>query len=675
MIFSRRVWILISGVMACLLSFGVGGMAWACDVAVVSASASTTGRPFIMKNFDASDAYQQQVKYFSSVGNGGAYLLLYHYDDYTEQLAGDKRCPQGGVNEKGFAIVCSSVYEDFVTPTNETRNMNVTFMRQAIERCTSIADFESFLKSWPKSNVGKSLSGNFAVIDAKGGAALYELYTGSDVITDLTTPVVQWRKCNANTGAITDANGYAASTAISCQSASFPGWFARTNSHNWLPKNAGGERQAMMKARLTELTNAKSLDPRNTMLKVNKDLTQGKITSDTSSVDTKWNTTFCISRSATRSGMVVDGVANGADPKFTTMWVCLGEPSIGVFVPYFPAAGGVSPYAYMDTIYSNGIMDDANDTSLLAMAEDARETYGKLIYSSNRGDVLSGPYDTTINKTELNKALTWISPIETTIYTRTTSFLDSYRNSSAVPTAANLRTWSDYCAEYAYKNYTNASSTYLTWTDPVGGYTVDTTPDAFTFNDIANAALSTVQTSNAITVSGINGTAKVTVSGGTYSKNGGTYTSSDGTCVNGDTFRVQHTSSSSNSTAVNTTLTIGGVSDTFTSTTLAGSGGTTGTPKLTATISTQSWGIGYTSTVTVKNTGTAPTSAWKVVVNLNGTTLTNVWNATVSSSTFSSVSYNGTIAPGGSTTFGFQGAKLLFFPTPTISSVSYTAAN
>jgi len=675
MAFSKRLWIIITSVMACMLSLGMGGMVWACDVAVVSASASSTGRPFILKNFDSSDAYQQQVKYFSSVGNGGAYLLLYHYDDYTQQLAGDQRCPQGGVNANGFAMVVSSVYEDFVTPTNETRNMNVTFMRQAIERCTSIADFESFLKSWPSSNVGKSLSGNFAVLDAKGGAALYELYTGSDIITDLTTPVIQWRKCNANTGAITNERGYSASTAISCQSSSFPGWFARTNSHNWLPDNAGSERQAMMKARLTELTSAKTLNPRYAMLKVNKDLTQGKVTSSTTSTDTKWNTTFCISRSATRSGLVVDGVASGVDPKFTTMWVCLGEPSIGVFVPYFPAAGGVSPYAYMDTLYTNGAMDDTNDTSLLAMAEDARETYNKLIYSSNRGSTFYGPYDTTINKTELNKALTWITPIETTIYTNTADFLDSYRNSSSVPTTANLLTWSDYCAEYAYKNYTNASSTYQTWSDPVGGYTADTTPDAFTFTDVANAALSTVQTSNAITVSGINGTANVSITGGTYSKNSGPYTSSGGTCVNGDRFTVRHTSSGSNSTAVNTTLTIGGVGDTFTSTTLAGSGDTTGTPKLSATISVQSWGFGYTATVTVKNTGTAPTSAWKVVVNLNNTTVTNVWNATVSSNTFSSVSYNGTIAAGGSTTFGFQGAKLLFFPTPTISSVSYTAAN
>lgn len=98
----------------------------------------------------------------------------------------------------------------------------------------------------------------------------------------------------------------------------------------------------------------------------------------------------------------------------------------------------------------------------------------------------------------------------------------------------------------------------------------DTTPDAFAFTDVTNAALSTVETSNTITVAGLGSgvSVAVSISGGTYSKNGGGYTSSAGTAQNGDTFAVQHTSSASNSTATNTTLTIGGVSDTYTSTTL-----------------------------------------------------------------------------------------------------------
>lgn len=99
----------------------------------------------------------------------------------------------------------------------------------------------------------------------------------------------------------------------------------------------------------------------------------------------------------------------------------------------------------------------------------------------------------------------------------------------------------------------------------------DTTPDAFTFTDQTNVALSSTITSAAITVSGITAAATITSSGGTFDINSsGTFVSS-GTVNNGDTVRARVTSSASNSTAVNCVVTIGGVSDTFTATTLAAS--------------------------------------------------------------------------------------------------------
>lgn len=104
-----------------------------------------------------------------------------------------------------------------------------------------------------------------------------------------------------------------------------------------------------------------------------------------------------------------------------------------------------------------------------------------------------------------------------------------------------------------------------------GGTATDTTPDAFTFTDATGVALGSAQTSNTITVGGL-GTgqsASVTISGGSYIKNGGAPAATSTTAVNGDTFAVTHTASASNSTATNTTLTIGGVSATFTSTTVA----------------------------------------------------------------------------------------------------------
>lgn len=100
----------------------------------------------------------------------------------------------------------------------------------------------------------------------------------------------------------------------------------------------------------------------------------------------------------------------------------------------------------------------------------------------------------------------------------------------------------------------------------------DTTPDAFSFTDQVGVVRSSLRTSSAITVAGINSAASISVSGGTYSINGGGYTSVAGTVNNGDTVTVQHTASGSYSTTVNTVLTIGGVSDTFSSLTEAAPG-------------------------------------------------------------------------------------------------------
>lgn len=100
----------------------------------------------------------------------------------------------------------------------------------------------------------------------------------------------------------------------------------------------------------------------------------------------------------------------------------------------------------------------------------------------------------------------------------------------------------------------------------------DTTPDAFGFTDQVDVAISSTITSAAITVSGINAAATITSSGGTFDINAsGTFISS-GTVNNGDTVRARVTSSSSNSTTVNCVVTIGGVSDTFTATTVAAAG-------------------------------------------------------------------------------------------------------
>ncbi len=98
----------------------------------------------------------------------------------------------------------------------------------------------------------------------------------------------------------------------------------------------------------------------------------------------------------------------------------------------------------------------------------------------------------------------------------------------------------------------------------------DTAPATFVFTDQTNVALEQIITSNSITVSGINDPTAITVSGGEYSKNGTAFVGVSGAVVDGDTVVVRHTSSASFLTVTNTTLTIGGISDTFSSTTISG---------------------------------------------------------------------------------------------------------
>ena len=126
----------------------------------------------------------------------------------------------------------------------------------------------------------------------------------------------------------------------------------------------------------------------------------------------------------------------------------------------------------------------------------------------------------------------------------------------------------------AYNSYgTSANSNTISVTTVAS----DTTPDPFAFTNQTGVAVNTLVTSNTITVSGINAPVPISITDGEYSTGscGGfgqeecIFTSTPGTVNNSDTVRVRLASSSSYSTTTSTTLTIGGVSATFSVTTVA----------------------------------------------------------------------------------------------------------
>jgi poly(hydroxyalkanoate) depolymerase family esterase len=71
------------------------------------------------------------------------------------------------------------------------------------------------------------------------------------------------------------------------------------------------------------------------------------------------------------------------------------------------------------------------------------------------------------------------------------------------------------------------------------------------------------------------------------------------------------------------------------------------------------WNTGLTDNVTITNTGSTAINGWQLTFTLaSGQTITNAWNATITPAsgavTASNLSYDASIPPGGTTSFGFQ---------------------
>lgn len=116
---------------------------------------------------------------------------------------------------------------------------------------------------------------------------------------------------------------------------------------------------------------------------------------------------------------------------------------------------------------------------------------------------------------------------------------------------------------------------------PLGNYSLYASrlsPDQFTLSALTNVSPNTVAVSNAFTVTGVDEAVPIGITGGSYAINGGAYTSSNGIVNKGDTVAVRLTSSTSYSTSKSATLTIGGVSGTFSVTTRSATADTTPAP-------------------------------------------------------------------------------------------------
>jgi hypothetical protein len=194
-----------------------------------------------------------------------------------------------GVNEAGFAIVNSLIpgYSD----------LNGVFMKQALYTCSSVEDFQAFLGDWQQGN----LAANFGVIDAYGGAAIFEALS--------------------DTGMSTEFHRFDADTSLE-------GYIVRTNFSMTWGGSSGIERYRRARELFSKAVSGGYMSHEFVLQTAARD-----ITGEAYPGHEQWDTSNAISRYMTRSCSVVHGVEPCENPELTSFWIIPGEPGCGIGVP------------------------------------------------------------------------------------------------------------------------------------------------------------------------------------------------------------------------------------------------------------------------------------------------------------------------------------------------------
>lgn len=431
------------------LSLNIG---YSCTIAVVSGKITNDGRPLIFKARDERDEYRQEVKYYPPVGDekyGHMSVVKWGLNNnpiFPDVING------AGINETGFMITNTTVYSNLLA---ESINSNMPLLNYAIPRCKTLEDFENILNNWHKINSVSTISGNFAVVDANGKAAIYEINKTSPVLTS-----IRWEKFSADDAY--DENG------------NFLGFVVRTNDNQFSPYTGGVEREKRANEILTDLVNRKDVSHISLMRELARDVCgdvekvdlndliekEVEITDELEAKDIhNFYTENCISRYNTNFAFVGRGVREGEDKRLITMWVNLGEPSIGIFTPYFPLSKKVPLYAWADELpeKSNGRIIDENSSSImnnlivnigeLSVYENNKATLGPLGIT-----VLEG-VDKYIDYAKVVEIQNMIFPTEDIIIEKTEEFLNYLRNNTENISDELLYEFSEYSLNFAYTDY------------------------------------------------------------------------------------------------------------------------------------------------------------------------------------------------------------------------------
>ncbi|MCL3779256.1 hypothetical protein EMN47_02540 [Prolixibacteraceae bacterium JC049] len=280
----------------------IGANTFACTVAVISGKATPDGRPLLWKQRDTESENNKLVFIKGAKYN---FMGLVNAEDK------DSENVWMGVNSAGFAIMNSASFnlkskEDTATVADREGIL----MRQALEQCATLADFECFLTQLPKP---WGVEANFGVIDAQGGAAFYETGNYNATKFDVNNPTVA-------------PNGYIVRSNYSFTGTPNKGYgFIRFQTASEYFYEAAGEG---------------NITPQFILDKVGRSqynsLTHVDILSDLPQNADDEKYVFnqdCISRYSTTSSMVIKGINKGEKVKDIDIYTVLGNPLSSPIIP------------------------------------------------------------------------------------------------------------------------------------------------------------------------------------------------------------------------------------------------------------------------------------------------------------------------------------------------------
>ncbi len=280
----------------------ISSVAFACTSAVISGKATPDGRPLLWKHRDTGSLENKLVKITDS---GYDFMGVANVNDPNSENI------WMGMNEKGFAIMNTASYNinEGVVCMIEPDQEGI-FMRQALESCANLHDFELMLE---RTSGQRGVAANFGAIDAEGNAAYYETgfydYTKFDVNDPQTAP---------------------------------EGYIVRTN-YSFTGKGDNGVGYIRYDATSELFANQREFTPEFIFKEATRNMNHGLLKKDIGNVKlpkdfsdvTMMDFQDYVIRYSSASVMVVQGVKEDEDPKHGVLWTLLGFPMTTMLTPVF----------------------------------------------------------------------------------------------------------------------------------------------------------------------------------------------------------------------------------------------------------------------------------------------------------------------------------------------------